>query len=117
MANKHTRTSNMYSSFGEASSGIVSLSDGSVKIMTVFNTASTDRFLMLYDKATMPTVVDRPTMVFPVYAKNGYTEIGASVLTSEGLVFDIGLSWAMSTAPNVFNAGASTDAILTIRWA
>lgn len=85
-------------------------------MLTVFNTAIIDRFIMIFDRATLPPLGTVPTLCFPVYAKNGYTELTDTVLGKEGQPFDNGLTWGMSTTPNSYTAADATDAIITIRW-
>lgn len=112
----YPHTNNRYSSIGDKSSGVANTQGGAILSATCANTASEDRYLMLFDKATLPNGTDKPILSIPVYKNNGYIELNDQLLSKTGLIFDNGICWAFSTNGLTYVPGAITDAILYLLW-
>jgi hypothetical protein len=113
---RYNRSSNEYTSIANKASGTISTDSGSIISITVCNTSNIDLYLMLFDNPVTPVNGDAPYFCIPVYSSNGFTEISDSILTESGKPFDTGLSWGISSTPNVLTQGQPTDAIVYIRW-
>lgn len=101
---------------GDKLGQVIRVGDGAVLNATVINTATSDRFFQLYDRTTLPAVGDKPLFSIPVYRDNGYSEIDNRVISTNGIVFDRGICWTMSTSAATYQPGAITDAVVTIVW-
>lgn len=108
--------SNTYSSIGEASTGLVKLGQASALVITALNVSPNDCFLMFFDRSTLPTTGSKPKLVLPVYKTNGYSELTETILGSGGLVFNLGLTWGVSTNALTLQPALATDCVLTIGW-
>lgn len=95
---------------------VIRIGDGSLKSFTVLNTGAADRFFQLYDRNTAPVVGATPIFSIPVYKDNGYSEANSRTLGVNGVIFDRGICWAMSTAAATYQPAAITDAVVTIIW-
>jgi hypothetical protein len=113
---KYPRIHNYYASIGQGASGKVTDGDGIIHSAAVCNLADTDRFFMVFDRDTLPTIGLRPLTSTPVYQKNGYTEIDQNILGQHGFVFDDGLVWGFSTSGLTYQPAAATDGIIAIYW-
>lgn len=112
----YPRVSNLYSSIGTASTGVVVSYGAAVLAITAINVSGTDCFLLFYDRNTAPSIANIPILSVPVYKNNGYTELNTSNLGVGGLVFDLGICWAFSTSASSYVPAAPTDGVISIRW-
>lgn len=110
------RTDNFYSSMADKVAEVIRIGDGKVLNATAINTATSDRFFQLFDRTTTPQVNDKPIFSIPVYRDNGYSEIDERVIGLNGITFDRGICWAMSTSAGNYQPAAITDAVVTIVW-
>lgn len=108
--------SNVYSSIGEAATGLVKIGNASMLVVTALNVSTADVFLMFFDRAALPTGGLKPRWVLPVYKNNGYSELTETLLGQGGLVFDRGLTWGVSTNALTLQPSSATDCVLTIGW-
>lgn len=110
------RIDNIYSSVGQASAAVVLKGEGAVTSATALNLSTADRFFMLFDRNTLPTLGVIPLTVIPVFANNGYTEMTQANLGRQGIVFDIGIAWGFSSTALTYTPVPVTDGIIYIRW-
>lgn len=115
MAN-YPRLTNLYKSIGAGSTGVVNAGAGVILVVSVININDADRFLQFFDTLTPITTGAVPFAVYPVYQKNGYTELTQAQMGKQGLIFDVGITWGFSSVASTYQPTSPADAILNIHW-
>lgn len=97
---------NKYISAGSANqdSQVIKDSQGVLGMISVYNVATSARFLKLYDKATAPTAADTPVQTYAIPAAAASSAAGTNVpippgpnAAHAGLGFEHGISFRITT--------------------
>nr|MDZ8022061.1 hypothetical protein [Nostoc sp. SerVER01] len=106
---------------GTASSGFLKGSAGIIYTMSVINTGSAKKYLLLFNKNTTPNSSDTIARVFPVPSgdstQDGFLFIGQQEIGGGGISLSAGLAWMISTSPTTPTAATASETILGFRWA
>jgi hypothetical protein len=116
MPSRYTRTSNIYTAYCSKNLDVIADGSGSVLTVTIFNIGTTDIYWQLFAFSRLPVLNEVPILCTPVYGGNGVTELTETVLSSDGLVFDNGVSWAASSTADKYTPVSGNALGLTIRW-
>lgn len=110
--------STLYTSLGATASAVIKSSPGTVySIINALNTASSVRFLLLFNATSVPSAGASPLIPgFPVPPNNGVLFFGQDIAGGGGLSFSAGITVAISTTPFTYTAAAASDVGFTIKY-
>lgn len=99
-----------YQSNGINNQSVIKASPGIVFSFSALNTDSQTHYILLFNNTFSPQNGDVPFKIpFPIYPTSGLLIIDTDYFGQDGTVFNLGISWAVSTTPNVLNlANANT---------
>jgi hypothetical protein len=92
------------------------LATGNVNLRSLFatNANASERFLLIYNKATAPVSSDIPVIAFPIPAIQGSVPgqlyLDSKFFSDQGVSgFPLGLSWGVSGTETSFDSGATAS--------
>jgi hypothetical protein len=103
-----------------ANTGVIKNSAGTFYTISVINTGTTKKYLLLFNKSSTPAGSDTPGRVFPIPAADascdGFLFIGQNEIGGGGISLSTGLAWMISTDPITPTAATASETILGFRY-
>lgn len=108
-------STSVYTSIGAVSS---TLQNGITNLFAVYaiNSASIIRYIQFFNTTSIPATGTVPSYVFPLPPNNGLLLLGQDVLGGQGINFNVGLTFGISTTLTTYTPGSATDAVITFRY-
>lgn len=103
---------------GDGDAQVILSTKGSLSMLVLSNTATTRRYVKLYDKATAPTASDTPVQRYeiPLAAANSSSVVVVPI-PEEGLTFNNGIGFRIVTVQADSDSTEATAGDVIVNWA
>jgi hypothetical protein len=99
-----------YESIGALAAGVIKASPGEIFSFFARNKNAAVRYVQLFDSPTAPTNGATPKAQWDIPAGGGgEIVIGTDFFTDDGVGFNTGISWGISTTDGTFTAATASD--------